>query len=114
MRLVDELVTVHIVLRVPALGEDELKLYLSRLSVILEVHALGQVIRPAEGTQPPQVREVKELLSSEPVNILDDPLILATELQLEGDTESYQYIYLFWKTVIPIGISTPDMRMVCC
>jgi hypothetical protein len=102
------LITVYIVLRVPAIEEDELTLYLSRLSVTLEAHALGQVVRPPEGNQPPQVREIKELLASEPVNILDDPLMLATELQPEGDTESYQFIYLFWKTVLPIGMLWTD------
>jgi hypothetical protein len=100
------LVTVYVVLRIPALDEDELKLYISRLSINLEAQAVGQtVVRPAEGPHPPQMREVKELLASEPVNILDDPLILATELQAEGDSDSYQYIYLFWKSVIPIGES---------
>jgi hypothetical protein len=103
-RSLDELVTVYIVLRIPAVEEQELKNYLSRLSLTLEAHAIGQtVVKPADGPHPPQVREVKELLASEPVNILDDPLILATELQAEGDEESYQYIYLFWRTVIPMG-----------
>jgi hypothetical protein len=98
------LVTVYIVLRIPAVEEEELKNYLSRLSLTLEAHATGgTVVKPADGPHPPQVREIKELLASEPVNVLDDPLILATELQLEGDEESYQYIYLFWKTVIPVG-----------
>lgn len=101
----DELVTIYLVLRIPAAGEDQIKQLLSCLSVNLEAHAIGQtVVRPPDPNQPPQQKEVKELLASELVNISgEDPLMLATELQAEGDDDSYQFVFLFWKTVIPIG-----------
>jgi hypothetical protein len=103
--VVDELVTIYIVLRVPATGEEDLKNFLSSLSVTIDAHVVGQLVyKPADTNHPPQVKEARELLTSEPVNLQDDPLILATELQAEGDEQSYQYIYLFWKTIVPIGI----------
>jgi len=91
-------------LRIPATDEETLKTFLSALSVTIDAHVVGQlVLKPGDAHHPPQVKEAKEILTSQPVNLQEDPLILATELQAEGDEESYQYIYLFWKTVVPIG-----------
>jgi hypothetical protein len=93
------------VLRVPATGEEELKNFLASLSVTIDAHVVGQLVsKPGDATHPPQLKEAKELLTSQAVNLQDDPLILATELQAEGDEQSYQYIYLFWKAIVPIGM----------
>jgi hypothetical protein len=102
--LIDELVTVYIVLRTPAFGEKDLKTHLARLSITVEAHAIGQqFLKPVDGSNQPQVREAKELLASETVSISDDPLICATEIQAEGESEPSHHIYIFWKVVIPIG-----------
>jgi hypothetical protein len=85
--------------------ESDLKRYLSRLSLNLECHAVGQqVVKPSDSSHPPQPKETKELLVSEAISVTDDPLICATEIQSDEETESVQYIYIFWKVIIPIGV----------
>jgi hypothetical protein len=106
LQALDELVTAYAVLRTPAIDEFALKNYLSRLSITIEARAVGQQV-PKPG-DPPSGRDVTETLASELVNISDDPIICATEIQpesSEGDIEPAQYIYLFWKVTIPIGES---------
>jgi hypothetical protein len=96
-------VAAYVVLRIPALGEDELRNFLSRLAVTLEARAVGQQLqKSADGTQT-HLNQVTELLSSEVVKNSDDPLILATEIQLESDADPVQYIYVFWKVILPLG-----------
>lgn len=86
------------------MDEGDLKRYLSRLSLSLDCHAVGQQLsKPGEPSQPPQTKETKELLASETISVTDDPLICATEIQSEEESESVQYIYIFWKVVVPIG-----------
>jgi hypothetical protein len=98
------LVDVYVVLRTPAVEEGDLKSYLSRLSLSLECHAVGQqLVKPSDASQPAQARETKELLVSDTISVTDDPLICATEIQSEEETESIQYIYIFWKAIVPIG-----------
>ena len=94
----------YIVLRTPTVEEGDLKRYLSRLSLSLECHAVGQqLVKPSDSSQPPQAKEAKELLVSETISVTDDPLICATEIQSEEETESVQYIYILWKVTVPIG-----------
>jgi len=117
MQNVDELLTAYAVLRIQALDETELKIYLSRLSLSIEARAVGQqIIKPADGSHPPQVKEASEVLASETVNISDDPLICATEIQAEDDSGPTQYIYIFWKVSIPLGmyacLLSPDSNVV--
>lgn len=70
----------------------------------LECHAIGQqLVKPNDASQPPVMKETKELLASETISVTDDPLICATEIQSEEETESVQYIYIFWKVTLPIG-----------
>jgi hypothetical protein len=107
LQALDELVTAYVVLRTPAIDEIALKNYLSRLSINIEARAVGQQV-PKPGEPPSTARDVTETLASESVNISDDPLICATEIQpesVEGDIEPAQYIYMFWKVTIPIGES---------
>jgi hypothetical protein len=88
------------------LRENDLKLYLSRLTVTLEAHAVGQQVKKAaDGAQPQLIiSQVTELLASETVKSSDDPLILATEIQPESDAEPMQYIYVFWKVLLHLGM----------
>jgi hypothetical protein len=109
LQALDELVTAYVVLRTPALGEYELKKYLSRLAITIEARAVGpQAPKPGDPpSAPSHGRDVTETLASESVNISDDPLICATEIQLEspeGEAEPVQYIYMFWKVIIPLGM----------
>jgi hypothetical protein len=100
----DELATVYIVLRTPALSERDLKIHLSRLSISIEAHAIGQqVIKPGDAANPPQLREAKELLATETLDVSEDPMICAAEVQAEAESEPEQFIYIFWKVVMPIG-----------
>jgi hypothetical protein len=86
------------------LRENDLKLYLSRLTVALEVRAVGQQVQKAGDGAQTQLSQVTELLASETVKSSDDPLILATEIQPESDAEPVQYIYVFWKVVLHLGM----------
>jgi hypothetical protein len=96
-------VAAYVVLRIPALGEDELRSYLSQLEISLEARAVGQQLQKTADTAQTQLSQVTELLSSEVVKKSDDPLILATEIQLESDSVPVQYIYVFWKVILPLG-----------
>jgi TRAPP trafficking subunit Trs65 len=70
----------------------------------VEAHAVGQqAVKQQDASQPPQLRETKELLVSETIGVTDDPMICATEIQAEGDSEPSQHIYIFWRVTIPIG-----------
>jgi hypothetical protein len=112
-RHVDEVVAAYVVLRIPALGEEELLSYLNRLVVTLEARAVGQQFQKAANGSQTQLSQVTELLSSEVVKKSDDPLILATEIQLESDADPVQYIYVFWKVVLPLGKNRHSNLKVC-
>ncbi|KAF2667455.1 hypothetical protein BT63DRAFT_292685 [Microthyrium microscopicum] len=102
--LLDELLTAYVLLRIPALDEDELKQFISRLAITVETRATGQIIdKPGDARNPAVVREATEALSAEAVNISEEPLMCATEIQPEDDAEPQQYLFLFWKVIIPIG-----------
>jgi hypothetical protein len=95
------------------LGENDLKLYLSRLALALEVRAVGQQVQKAGDGVQAQLSQVTELLTSETVKSSDDPLILATEIQPESDAEPVQYIYIFWKVVVHLGMESRAVKVGC-
>lgn len=100
-KALDELVTAYVVLRTIAVSEHVLKRNLPRLQIELEARAVGQQ-GPKSGDIPSN-RDIVETLATETVNISDDPLICATEVQGESLDSPAQHMFLFWKVVIPIG-----------
>jgi hypothetical protein len=98
--LADEDVPVHVVLRTKLLDEDVLEAYLERLAISLEARAYGTLhVKPGENEKPVLANE---LLYSGAIDQDEDPVICATEVQHEGQDESIQYVYIFWKLVVPI------------
>lgn len=95
--------SVFVVLRTTALEEQEIKRNIARLSISLEAQVIGQVLRQGDDQHVVQVKEVKESLGTELVDISGDPMICATEIQAEGEEDSTRYVYMFWKVQIHIG-----------
>jgi hypothetical protein len=92
-----------VVLRTASLAEHALKKYLSRLLITVESRAIGSLVaRHGEG-QPTQSTQANEVLQTVTVETTKDPLICAAEFQSENDADPVRFLYVFWKTVVPIG-----------
>lgn len=98
---VDEEVPVHVVLRTKLLDEDVLEAYLNRLAISLEARAYG-TLHVKAGESEKSV-SANELLFSGAISRTEEPIICATEVQHEGQDEPIQYVYIFWKLLVPIG-----------
>ena len=106
-RHVDELVPLFIVLRTFKTDADHLKEFLSRLTIQVEAFATGTLVASStapnsgEPTSPHPV-QAKDLLYSQRLDDVEQPLILAHSSEL---SDSSGYIYLVWKTNVFIGKS---------
>ncbi|TID21821.1 hypothetical protein E6O75_ATG05216 [Venturia nashicola] len=97
--LLDEIAEAYVVLRTRLLGEDTLQAYLGRLTITLDARAYGSSF-PKSSEEKPAV--INELLFAGAIQD-SDPTICATEVQSEGESEPLQYLYVFWKTSVPLG-----------
>lgn len=92
-------------LRTKVLGESTLEAYLSRLAITLEARAVGTLLpKPGEGQPPAQSVQANELLFTETIDDLEEPTICATEVQSEDDSEPIQFLYVFWKVKVHLGM----------
>jgi hypothetical protein len=98
-------VSVYVVLRTKVLRESTLEAYLSRLTITLEGRAVGALhVKSAEGQNPGQSTQANELLFSEVINTTEEPTICATEVQTEDDSDPIQFLYVFWKIKVHLGM----------
>jgi hypothetical protein len=91
------------VLRTPALDEDALRLHLACLRITIEVRAIGQQLQKTNDGQNSQLAQAIEILHSQTVKVSEDPMICATEVEVDGEAVPAQFIYIFWKLEVPLG-----------
>src|SRR4051812_4961121 len=88
VRILDESVTVYVVLRLSNCSEATLKTQLSRLDVQLD----GFAVNTVEGGETPPA---KELVFSGLVKETEDPLVVVNGF--EGDEGDGNHVYVMWK-----------------
>ena len=99
-RLVDELISIYIVLRTPVIQESTLESYLSRLVINLESYAISTASNTDAGEA--YVPPAKELLSSEAIQDSYKPTVVSHE---NGPSS---HVYIIWKVNIFICTNTPQ------
>jgi len=103
LRGLDEHVPVYIVLRISLLEENTLRSYLSRLAINLETYATG-VVHPPNAKPNDSGVGHKELLHSETIEESEEPLVVASNSQADDDSAAQQYVHVFWKVNVTIGM----------
>ena len=94
--LLDELISIYVVLRTPYYEEQELKSLLSRLAIIVEAHAISSPkpanTHDAPGEQSPS--QIRDIIWSTAVDTAEEPLIIIQ--QKENPTTNPQ-VFVIWK-----------------
>lgn len=100
-RLVDEIVTVYVVLRCPLIEEEILQSYLSRLSVSLESFVTGTPNQNADSEEA-QKGPPKDLINSHKIEDSVDPLVIVGGTS-DSEVSSAPSIYVLWKVESHLG-----------
>jgi hypothetical protein len=88
----------------PYLEENSLKLYLSRLAITLEVHAINTHRLSTEGDDVQSVpTRTKDLLYSATMKDTDDPLIIVSDAEDRGNEGDGRHVLAIWKMQVFIG-----------
>ena len=95
MPRLDELLPLCVVFRTPYLEDDTLKSFLDRLTVNLEVYALGTAPGPDQEAK----ALPKELIYSETIKDTNEPTIVLHQ------SDDAKHAYVIWKLQVPIGES---------
>ncbi|MCJ1475964.1 hypothetical protein MMC13_004628 [Lambiella insularis] len=106
----DETLPVYVVLRTPYQDESQLKVYISRLHIVLEAHAISSPSSTAHSADPRQVQAVnqpRDVIWSGKIDVLEDPIIVVEESE-EGD-EDGQAVLVIWK--LTSFLTRPRIRL---
>ncbi|KAK7511535.1 TRAPP trafficking subunit Trs65-domain-containing protein [Phyllosticta citriasiana] len=99
---VDELVSVYVVLRTPAIDGETLRSYLARLSINVEAFATSTAPlshQPGGGHPPP----LKELLHTATVQAPGEPVLLQSKSVAYENGHTQEYCYVAWKAEVFLG-----------
>lgn len=94
--------TVYVVLHVPQCPEDDLKLYLSRLDLKVEVWATSNS-QPTERS--PGSGPARDLICSHNVDLHDDPIVLVSQREKNDEI----YLSLLWE--VPVTLNRPRLQL---
>ena len=107
--VVDEKLSIYVVLRTPYQDEAQLKGYISRLQIVLEAHATSSSPRAGDSHQGQNINQPRDVIWSGKVNITEDPIIV-----LEGSDEgdAGQAVLVIWKLTAFLS-KVPQYLMQC-
>lgn len=94
--LIDELISICVVLRTPYSEELELRSFVSRLAIVVEAHAIGSS-RPLETDNVPQEQSLsqnRDMIWSAAVDTTEEPLIV---IQQEDAQFAKPHVFVTWK-----------------
>lgn len=98
----DELVSVYVVLRTPAIDGETLRSYLARLSINVEAFATSTAPlshQPGGGHPPP----LKELLHTATVRAPGEPVLQQSKSVAYENGHTQEYCYVAWKAEVFLG-----------
>ena len=94
--LIDELISICVVLRTPYSEELELRSFVSRLAIVVEAHAIGSS-RPLETENVPQEQSLsqnRDMIWSAAIDTTEEPLIV---IQQEDAQTAKPHVFITWK-----------------
>lgn len=94
--LIDELISICVVLRTPYSEELELQSFVSRLAIVVEAHVIGSS-RPLETHNVPQeqiLSQNRDMIWSAAVDTAEEPLII---VQQKGVQTPKTHVFVTWK-----------------
>ena len=108
LRNIDELVTVHVVLRTPIVEANTLNAYISRLAITLEAHAIGNTVsQPTEGRDgqqsSPQQQQARETIFTKAISTSEKPLLVLKNFDPDTGSASHPHSYVVWPAEVFIS-----------
>lgn len=94
----DEKLPLYVVLRTPYQDETQLKVYITRLHIVLEAHAISSqahASHSADSLQGHTGNQPRDVIWSGKVDVLEDPVIVVEES--EEDNEDDRTLLVLWK-----------------
>ncbi|MCJ1284750.1 hypothetical protein MMC26_004086 [Xylographa opegraphella] len=96
----DEKLSIYVVLRTPYQNEAQLKGYISRLQIVLEAHATTSAPRTGDSHQGQTMNQLRDVIWSGKVNVLEDPIIVVEE---SDDIDDGQAVLVIWRLTAFLG-----------
>jgi len=107
--LVDESISICVILRTPYHDESQLKSSLDRLEITVEAQAFGYT--PANSTgqdahREPSLSQSRDVIWSDMVDMSQEPVIV---VQQEDDQVADRHVFVVWR--VQVFLSEPDIPL---